>query len=323
MQGGVRQRADALIEALWPVLRHDTAWLGLLDPERWALETVAAPGHTERTRRHLTSSAVMADVERAGMHRARRPFRVFECPVPVAELASWTDYFAPVGLAEGVSIPLVTADGRYLGLLCGHTESATPLGDEVIDLLVTLTPLLAQVVDPLRTLSSMTGMVRDAVAGVVLTRSGGFETLPGLPCIREIGVEPSSVRLVSSLLTPGRSMARFLVPGRDGLTLVTALACPPEPPGHHRALVLLSPPPETYGLTRRELQVLGLLVEGRTNAAIASALRITARTAIGHLEHIMLKLGAESRTAAAVRADRQGLYVPAEFLDGHGEGGPG
>jgi DNA-binding NarL/FixJ family response regulator len=60
--------------------------------------------------------------------------------------------------------------------------------------------------------------------------------------------------------------------------------------------------------------VLGLLVEGRTNAAIASELRISARTAVGHLEHIMLKMGAESRTAAAVRADRQGLYVPAGLL---------
>ncbi|MFC4069248.1 LuxR C-terminal-related transcriptional regulator [Actinoplanes subglobosus] len=319
MSSGVGQRAEALIEALRPVLRHDAAWLSLLDPERWVQEPVATPGHPARLRRHLASPAFMADVMRVGMHQGRRPIRVFDSPVPVVELPVWVDFFMPAGLAEGVSIPLVTADGRYLGLLGAHTESAEPLSDEALDLLVMLTPLLAHVVDPLRTLTTLAGMVQDARAGVVLTRAGRAEELPGMPGARALGVEPAVLTLVGSLLTPGRTWARFLVPGEyppghGTLLQVTALACPPEPPGHHRAMVLFGPPPETYGLTPRELQVLGLLVEGRSNAAIASALHITARTAVGHLEHIMAKLGAESRTAAAVRADRQGLYVPAGFL---------
>jgi DNA-binding CsgD family transcriptional regulator len=319
LPAGVRQRAEALIEALHPVLRHDAAWLSLLDPERWRQHPVAAPGHTPRLRRYLTSPEFMAEVERVGLHRDHRPIRVVDSPVPVSELAVWVDYFEPAGFSEGLSIPLVTADGRYLGLLGAHTESPVPAGDEALELLVMLTPLIAHVVDPLRTLATLTGMVHDARGGVVLTRSGHTEELPGLPGARALGVETAALRLVGSLLTPGRSLARFLVPGEDPpghpvLMLATALACPPDPPGHHRAMVLLGPPPETYGLTRREFQVLGLLVEGRTNAAIASELRITARTAVGHLEHIMLKMGAESRTAAAVRADRQGLYVPAGLL---------
>jgi DNA-binding CsgD family transcriptional regulator len=319
MPSGVRQRAEALIEALRPVLRHDAAWLSLLDPERWVQEPVATPGHQQRLRRHMASSAFMADVMRVGLHQGRRPVRVFDSPVPVSELPVWVDYFAPAGLTEGVSIPLVTADGRYLGLLGAHTESPVPLGDETLDLLVMLTPLLAHVVDPLRTLTTLAGMVRDARAGVVLTRAGRTEELPGMPGARAVGVTPAVLSLVGTLLTPGRTWARFLAPGEDPrgnptLLLVTALACPPEPPDHHRAMVLFGPPPETHGLTPRELQVLGLLVEGHTNAAIAGALHITARTAVGHLEHIMLKLGAESRTAAAVHADRQGLYVPAGFF---------
>jgi DNA-binding CsgD family transcriptional regulator len=319
MPSGVRQRAEALIEALRPVLRHDAAWLSLLDPERWVQEPVAAPGHQPRVLRHLASTAFMADVMRVGMHQARRPIRVFDSPVPVSELPVWVDYFAPAGLAEGVSIPLVTADGRYLGLLGAHTESPAPLADEALDLLVMLTPLIAHVVDPLRTLTTLAGIVGGARAGVVLTRAGRSEELPGMPGARALGVTPAVLSMVATMLTPGRTWARFLVPGEDPpghstLLQVTALACPPEPPGHHRAMVLIGPPPETYGLTPRELQVLGLLVEGHTNAAIAGALHITARTAVGHLEHIMLKLGAESRTAAAVRADRQGLYVPAGFF---------
>lgn len=320
MPDGVRERASALLDTLRPVLRHDAAWLSLIEPERWRQVPVVAPGHSERMRCYLAGPAFMAELERVGMHRDRRPIRVVDSPVPVTELAVWNEYFAPAGLAEGISVPLVTADGRYLGMLGAHAESPVPLGDDVLDLMVALTPLLANVVDPLRTLTALAGLVGDAWAGVVLTRSGRTEPLPGLPGARALGVGRPALRLGGSLLTPGRTSARFLVPGEDaagrgGLVQATALACPPEPPGHHRALVLLSPAPETYGLTRRELQVLGLLVEGRSNAAIASALRITARTAVGHLEHIMLKLGAESRTAAAVRADRQGLYVPAGLLD--------
>lgn len=320
MPGGVRERANALIDTLQPLLHHDAAWLSLLDPERRLQEPVAAPGHQERTRHYLTSAAFMAQVEQVGMHRSHRPIRVVDSPVPVSELAAWTDFFAPSGLAEGVSVSLVTADGRYLGLLGAHTASPVPASDEVCDLLVMLTPLIAHAVDPMRTLNALSKMVQDASAGMVLTRSGRTEPLPGLPGAWSLGVDPAALRLVGALLARERSYARFVVPGDDpdgriGLVQVTVLACPPEPPSHHQALVLLGPPPETYGLTRRELQVLGLLVEGRSNAAIASALRITSRTAIGHLEHIMLKLGAESRTAAAVRADRQGLYLPAEFLE--------
>ncbi|SFE35754.1 regulatory protein, luxR family [Actinoplanes philippinensis] len=319
MPGGVRQRAEALIEALRPVLRHDAAWLSLLDPERWVQQPVATAGYPDRVRGYLASPSFMAEVERVGMHRGRRPIRVFDSPVHVSELPVWVDYFQPSGLAEGVSIPVVTADGRYLGLLGSHTESAEPLSEESLDLLISLTPLIAHVVDPLRALTTLAAMVSDARAGVVLTRAGRVEELPGLPGAAASGMDAATLRRAGSLLTPGRTWARFLVPAEDpagpgALLQVTVLACPPEPPGHHRALVLSGPQPETYGLTPRELQVLGLLVEGRSNAAIASALRITARTAVGHLEHIMLKLGAGSRTAAAVRADRQGLYVPAGFL---------
>ena len=56
--------------------------------------------------------------------------------------------------------------------------------------------------------------------------------------------------------------------------------------------------------------MLGLLVEGCSNCQISRALVITQRTAAAHLEHILAKLAASSRTLAAVRAERAGLYVP-------------
>jgi DNA-binding CsgD family transcriptional regulator len=44
---------------------------------------------------------------------------------------------------------------------------------------------------------------------------------------------------------------------------------------------------------------------------IAQALVVAPRTVAAHLEHILAKLDAPTRTLAAVRAERDGLYVPA------------
>ncbi|MDQ6629778.1 MAG: helix-turn-helix transcriptional regulator, partial [Pseudomonadota bacterium] len=52
------------------------------------------------------------------------------------------------------------------------------------------------------------------------------------------------------------------------------------------------------GLTRRELEVLGLLAEGRRNSEIAARLSRSRRTVEHHVESILAKLGAASRSDA-------------------------
>ncbi|WP_072803521.1 protein kinase domain-containing protein [Rhodococcoides yunnanense] len=52
-------------------------------------------------------------------------------------------------------------------------------------------------------------------------------------------------------------------------------------------------------LTKRERQVADLITEGLTNQAIAERLVISPRTAQGHVEHILAKLGFTSRTQVA------------------------
>ena len=66
--------------------------------------------------------------------------------------------------------------------------------------------------------------------------------------------------------------------------------------------------PGSTTLTRRERQVAELVAEGLTNRAIADKLVISQRTAQGHVEHILSKLGFTSRTqiAAWVIERRQG-----------------
>ncbi len=62
-------------------------------------------------------------------------------------------------------------------------------------------------------------------------------------------------------------------------------------------------------LTPRESEVLQLLAEGLTNKAIAQRLAISDHTVKFHVNAIMGKLSAQSRTEAVVRATRLGLIL--------------
>lgn len=60
-------------------------------------------------------------------------------------------------------------------------------------------------------------------------------------------------------------------------------------------------------LTPRELQILALLPQGWTNAAMGEHLGIAAGTVKVHVERILHKLDLNDRTQAAVRAADLGL----------------
>lgn len=87
-----------------------------------------------------------------------------------------------------------------------------------------------------------------------------------------------------------------------GLTVIAPgfryLGHQPQTPPDDQAIVELTP---------RENQVLSLLAEGLTNKAIGYRLSISDHTVKFHVNAIMSKLDAQSRTAAVIRATRLGL----------------
>src|SRR5206468_9592090 len=89
---------------------------------------------------------------------------------------------------------------------------------------------------------------------------------------------------------------------RSGLTVMdTSLAA---------ALVPAPPVAPTKGrgeLTERERQVVQLLSEGLSNKLVADRLGISDHTAKFHVNGVMMKLGASTRTEAVVEAMRRGL----------------
>ncbi len=66
--------------------------------------------------------------------------------------------------------------------------------------------------------------------------------------------------------------------------------------------------PESHEvLTERETEVLRLLARGKANKQIATSLFVSEKTVKAHVSSILMKLGVQSRTQAALHAVRTGL----------------
>jgi two-component system, NarL family, nitrate/nitrite response regulator NarL len=75
------------------------------------------------------------------------------------------------------------------------------------------------------------------------------------------------------------------------------------------AVVVTTPPLDPVELTRREHQVLELVAEGLSNKLIGLRLDISEHTAKFHVNSLLEKLEADTRTDAVVRAARRGLLT--------------
>ncbi|MGZ5372542.1 MAG: helix-turn-helix domain-containing protein, partial [Aeromicrobium sp.] len=65
-----------------------------------------------------------------------------------------------------------------------------------------------------------------------------------------------------------------------------------------RALIRQAHHTSPAGLTRREVDVLKLIAEGRTTRDIAAQLFISSKTADNHIQHIYTKIAVTNRSAA-------------------------
>lgn len=102
----------------------------------------------------------------------------------------------------------------------------------------------------------------------------------------------------------GFQRSAFLKTVRDALAQgCRAAAAAPSLPHH------ATPPPESplTELTDRQLEVLTLIAQGKTNKEIADALVITTNTVKKHILAIFAKLNVNSRAAAAAEAAKWGI----------------
>lgn len=103
--------------------------------------------------------------------------------------------------------------------------------------------------------------------------------------------------ILSAIRTPVEG--KVLVEGTTLAALLEGLR-PAEPPRPRSDA-------NRAGLTRRELEVLGLMGEGLDPGAIAEHLVVSPHTARGHVKKVMMKLAAHSQLEAVVTATKIGL----------------
>jgi two-component system, NarL family, response regulator LiaR len=153
----------------------------------------------------------------------------------------------------------------------------------------------------------------------------GLPKLDGIMATQQIKAAQPEVRvLMLTSHTDEPEMIAALASGADAYCvkgtnldqLLLAIACVQEgatyldPQIARQLLNRMKPtlPTQDLGqLSNRELEVLKLLVDGKSNPEIAEILRISISTAKAHVRSIMNKLAVDDRVQAAVIALRSGL----------------
>ena len=308
------ERAQELLQTLSRLVPSEAAWLALSDPRSNVYATVSTTGLDRSVIDYLDRPAVAREIQLAGVNRNRRPVSVGELPITADELPTWAECLIPAGFREGLGLALFEPGGRHMGLLSLFFSSGEPPSAATRDRLAQLSPLIARALSPMRSLVATARLVQGATAGAVLLRDGTTYPLAGLEDHAVLGADSPVVGIARQTLLAGQIYRSFLWPARDGHEAtghlrMTVLAAT-EVPAFVLGMLLVTPDVDCRGLTPRELQVLGLLVEGRSNQQIARSLAVAPRTVAAHMEHLLDKLEAPTRTLAAVRAEREGCYVP-------------
>ena len=191
-------------------------------------------------------------------------------------------------LQDGIEVAGEAADGREA------VELAQAVAPDVV-----LMDLVMPVQDGVQ---AMRGLRRAAPGARVVVLTSFIDEDRLLPAIQAgaagyllKNVEPAELARAIRLAHEGQAIIDPVVAAR----LVRALADSSRSP---------SPAPAAPDrLTRRETEVLQLIVGGRSNKRISLELGIAEKTVKTHVGHLLAKLGVSDRTQAALLAVRDGL----------------
>jgi DNA-binding CsgD family transcriptional regulator/tetratricopeptide (TPR) repeat protein len=119
-------------------------------------------------------------------------------------------------------------------------------------------------------------------------------------------IEAALAGRMEPVAASARSQSRLAAPGRSGVTAMPAGSN--SRPGRGMLADFAAQPKQAaqhdFGLSKRELEVLALIAEGRSNPEIGRRLFITRKTVAVHVSNILTKLGVSGRVEAAAAAIR-------------------
>jgi DNA-binding CsgD family transcriptional regulator len=309
----VPERAQAFLETVRELVGYDGAWLAQADPMTSTCEALVGVDLGCTTASCLSGVNMARDIEVTGANRVQPPLTPSDLAFPAEELPTWAECLLPAGYREALGVSLFASGGRQVGFLFLLSADKAPSTRDARRRLHRVTPILGSGLDSMRFLQGTLRLVRGARTGIVLRTDGRTQPIPGM---NEHGVSVDAPLLLAAhrVLAEGDVYRSFLWPvggphAPSGHVRVTIVGQTDDAPGVAGVLVI-SEPPHCHGLTPREMEVLGLVIDGLSNREIATALVVTPRTVAAHVEHILVKLDAPTRTLAAVRGERQGCYVP-------------
>jgi hypothetical protein len=301
----VAERAAQILEVLVRVLPSEAASISVRDPERQARTALAARGEVAALHAYCESPQGDAELDLIGLNRSTPPLRHTDLPMPAAGFAGSRGRAvhtrraarrAP-DRAHRVRRPTNARRPRP-GRRRHPADGAGSRPDAH---------------DP-RRLRDRAGRHRRGRAHPWRQRAPAAR-LANPPGVLTAG--STAVAEAHDRLDTGDAYAVFLhlaapgnVNGAGGLLRVSVLNCPGEGADHLRAAVLVSPAPDLRGLSRRDLEVLGFLVEDWPDERMAAALAITVADVAECIHRGMVLLAAPSRTRVAIRALPEGLFLP-------------
>jgi NarL family two-component system response regulator LiaR len=140
----------------------------------------------------------------------------------------------------------------------------------------------------------------------------------GLAAIRQIKAQAPQIKVLAAtvyeeLIEPARMEGADLAVDKDCLFDMSTLAARIRDT-YRTQTFSSSQPPMVETLTPREMDVLALIAQGKTDLAIALQLGIAEGTVKKHVSSLLGKLGVRSRAAAAAAAYERGI-LPRGTLD--------
>jgi len=303
--GSPGERAATAVEELRTLVPFDAVEVGIKNPLTDDLTLLTGEGYSEDVLEGLHSRAFVDLMYSLDLPNTGRPTRMKDLPGDPLDNWAVSDMLLPAGYREGMTMALRTSDGRFVGAINLSTSSAEHPSDLAKDAIAQLCVALGNMVDPGQSARWISMLLGSGSMAIGLAADGETIALPGLVGHHLLSRDSELIRVAqrSSVRGTGGS---FMWPDDDDWYKVRVVPCRGD---DHLASVVSLDSTDIGPLTRRELEVLTLAAEGLSNHEIAQALVVSDRTVATHVEHVLDKLEAPNRAAAASYALREGLIL--------------
>jgi DNA-binding CsgD family transcriptional regulator len=302
-------QATQVTRLLREFVKSEAIALVAMDPISRTHRSLAADGYTDRTMSYVldgfpNACPAYAIAREKDTHSLRWRDYKRDWNLYLPDTFTAQEYLLPDGFREGSTMCLRVADGRYIGAIHMSWSKEAHAKDEHREMTERFRPILLNICDQLRTPQLLADELAPGSYALAVSPNGFAFHLPNRSPGPHLGEGGELRRLVLEKAKSSKPQ-RFVWPDEAGRChQVTITPC--------RGNILLITEEcirWPYNLSLREFQILHLVTSGASNPNIAEQLFVSPRTVSTHIEHILAKMGCDSRTRLAALAVSEGLLL--------------